>query len=113
MEACGQILMSEKALSRLQIIEKLLAKQLNQKQAADLLHIGPRQVRRPVADYKRLGPVGLNSNRYGKPSNNQSCQNPDLHIFKINRRLAAMDHSPVQGKVHGAGDHENDQHQFY
>ena len=51
MKAYGQVLMSEKALSRLQVIEKLLAKRLNQKQAANLLGIGTRQIRRLVFHY--------------------------------------------------------------
>lgn len=63
--------MSKKELSRLEIIQQTMNKQISQIQAALLLNIGTRQVRRLQKAYREEGAVGLISHRRGAPSNNR------------------------------------------
>ena len=63
--------MSSKELKRVEILERLSAKQLNQVEAAAHLGLSTRQVRRLQEKYRRKGARGLVSKRRGKPSNNR------------------------------------------
>ena len=67
----GVYKMSKKELSRLEIIQQTMNKQISQIQAALLLNIGTRQVRRLQKAYREEGAVGLISHRRGAPSNNR------------------------------------------
>mgnify|MGYP002640691007 FL=1 len=61
--------MSKQELDRVRIIQRVLDKQLSQRAAAEMLGIGPRQVRRCCRAMQRDGPAGLVSLRRGKRSN--------------------------------------------
>lgn len=63
--------MSQKELTRLEVIKKLKEKGLPQKEAGEMLGISARQVRRLLKKYHQEGTAGLISKRRGRPSNNQ------------------------------------------
>ncbi len=63
--------MSKKELTRLEVMQRLEEKRLKQKEAAQMMGIGVRQVKRLRRKYKQSGAAGLVSKRRGKPSNNQ------------------------------------------
>jgi transposase len=63
--------MSNRELTRLEVMQRLKGKHLTQKEAAQLLGISTRQVKRLWRDYRKKGAKGLVSTRRGKPSNNR------------------------------------------
>jgi len=62
--------MSTKELSRLEVMQRLEEKRMIQKEAAEVLGVSVRQVKRLVKAYRWEGAKGLVSKRRGKPSNN-------------------------------------------
>jgi hypothetical protein len=65
------ITMSNKELSRLEIIQKVILRKFKQDLASELLNISTRQIRRLAKNYKQYGIQGLISRKRNKPSNNQ------------------------------------------
>ena len=65
------ITMSHKELSRLEIMHKLQNRSINQSQAADILGISVRQVKRLWKIFKKEGAEGLISKKRGGKSNHQ------------------------------------------
>lgn len=65
----GTITMSSKEAERIPVLDRLMNKAIKQKQAAQLLHLSVRQIRRLVKKYKREGTVGLTHILRGKESN--------------------------------------------
>jgi transposase len=63
--------MSAKELSRLEVLQRLEEKRLKQKEAAEILGISVRQVKRLLSKYRKDGSSGLVSQRRGKASNHQ------------------------------------------
>jgi transposase len=63
--------MSTNEISRLEIMQRLEEKCLKQKEAAEMLGITARQVKRLLRRYRKEGASGLVSQRRGKASNNQ------------------------------------------
>jgi len=63
--------MSHAEVDRLQVVQKITAKQITQVDAAQLLGISYRQVKRIVKQYRQYGAISIVSKRRGKPSNNQ------------------------------------------
>jgi transposase len=63
--------MSKKELTRLEVMHKLEEKRLKQREAAEMLGISERQVRRVLRAYRQEGEKGLISKRRGKRSNNR------------------------------------------
>ena len=63
--------MSKRELTRLEVMQRLNTKSLRQHEAACMLGISVRQVKRLFRAYKQQGPPGLISKRRGKPGNNQ------------------------------------------
>jgi len=63
--------MSNREITRLEVMQRLKEKRLTQKEAARLLRISIRQVKRLFRAYKAEGALGLVSQRRGKPSNHQ------------------------------------------
>jgi transposase len=61
--------MSRKELSRLEVIQRVCGKTLRQRQAAELLGLSVRQVKRLCREYRREGAAALASRRRGRPSN--------------------------------------------
>ena len=62
---------SERELTRLEVMQRVKDKRLRQKEAAQLLGISIRQVKRLWCAYRKQGAKGLISARRGKPSNNR------------------------------------------
>jgi len=65
------ISMSTKELGRLEVLLKLKNRELRQIQAADILNISVRQVRRLLKAYKCSGAKAVVSKQRGRPSNRQ------------------------------------------
>ena len=63
--------MSTKELNRLEIMQKLEEKRMRQKEAARILSLSIRQVKRLLKSYRRDGAQGLISKRRGQMSNNR------------------------------------------
>jgi len=63
--------MSQRELSRLEVIQRVCRKTLTQRRAADLLALSARQVKRLCRAFKRSGAAALVSRRRGRPSNNR------------------------------------------
>src|SRR5438270_9907127 len=63
--------MSQRELSRLVVIQRVCCKILRQRQAAELLHLSLRQVKRLCEAYRRTGASALISKRRGQPSNHR------------------------------------------
>lgn len=78
--------MSQRELSRLEVIQPVCRKDLRQSQAADLLGLSLRQVKRLCRGYKEAGASALVSKRRGRPSNNRL---PEQEIVKARGLLRA------------------------
>jgi transposase len=65
----GCIYMSINELSRLELIIKIIEKKLKQSEAADILGVGIRQIKRLVKKYRFEGALGLISKKRGSPGN--------------------------------------------
>lgn len=65
------IRLSQKELTRLEVLEKLTRKKMRQAAAAEMLGLSIRQIKRLKQAYKRDGAASLSSKRRGKPSNNR------------------------------------------
>ncbi|MFC2043295.1 helix-turn-helix domain-containing protein [Chloroflexota bacterium] len=63
--------MSKKELTRLEVMQRIQEKRLNQKEAAHMLGLSIRHVRRLYRAYREHGAEGLESQRRDKPSNNR------------------------------------------
>lgn len=61
--------MSNQEITRLEVMQRLKDKRLTQKEAAQMLGISIRQVKRLWRAYREEGPKGLVSRRRGRPSN--------------------------------------------
>jgi transposase len=70
-KASDLLIMSQPELNRCQVLQRLQDRQLRQHQAAELLGVTTRQVRRLVRTYQAGGAPGLISKRRGRPSNRQ------------------------------------------
>jgi len=63
--------MSTKELSRLEVMQRLSRKQMRQKEAAKLLDVSVRQIKRLLRGYRQKGAAGLVSKHRGRKSNNR------------------------------------------
>lgn len=63
--------MSQRELSRLEVIQRVCSKTLTQRRAADLLALSVRQVKRLCRAYRREGAAALVSKRRARPSNHR------------------------------------------
>ncbi len=61
----GIIIMTEKDLEKIKVMQQLLEKQITQEQAAKVLSISDRQVRNIFKRYKELGDQGVISKKIG------------------------------------------------
>ena len=62
--------MSTKELSRVEVMRRLAEKRMTQREAAQILGVSRRQIKRLLRTYGQEGAKGLVSKRRGKPSNN-------------------------------------------
>jgi transposase len=76
--------MSQPELTRLEVIQRVKSKTFKQRQAAELLSISVRQVKRLCRAYQARGAAGLISKRRGRPSNNRL---PEKTINKARQLL--------------------------
>ena len=76
--------MSQRELTRLEVIQRVKRKTLKQRQAAELLSISVRQVKRLCKAYQASGATGLISKRRGQASNNRL---PEKTINKARQLL--------------------------
>ena len=65
------LIMSKKELTRLEVMKRLEGRRLRQREAAEILGISPRHIRRLLRSYREHKEKGLISRRRGKPSNNR------------------------------------------
>jgi transposase len=63
--------MSNREITRLEVMQRLQEKRLSQKEAAGMLGMSTRQVKRLFRAYKTQGAQGLVSKRRGQPSHNR------------------------------------------
>ena len=63
--------MSKKELTRLEVIRRLEEKRMRQREAAEILGVSSRHIRRLLRSYRLHKEKGLISRRRGKPSNNR------------------------------------------
>ena len=70
----GYITMSTEEIDRLQVIQRVIEKSLKQGQAAKLLGVSTRQIKRLVRGFKSQGPDALVSKHRNKPSNRAYTQ---------------------------------------
>jgi len=63
--------MSNREITRLEVMQRLKEKRLKQKEAAGMLGLSVRQVKRLYRSYRKKGAQGLVSQRRGKPSNHR------------------------------------------
>jgi transposase len=66
--------MSQREVTRLEVIQRVKLKTLRQRQAAELLSLSVRQVKRLCKAYQGAGAAGLISKRRGQPSNNRLAE---------------------------------------
>jgi transposase len=76
--------MSQRELTRLEVIQRVKRKTFKQRQAAELLSLSVRQVKRLCKAYQTSGATGLVSKRRGQPSNNRL---PEKTINKARQLL--------------------------
>jgi transposase len=77
--------MSKREISRLEVMQRLKDKRLSQKEAAHLLGVSVRQVKRLWRAYRKQGAKGLISQRRGEPSNyhiNAAVSQQSLDLIK-------------------------------
>jgi len=63
--------MSKKELTRLEVVQRVASKQMRQREAARLLSVSERQVKRLMRSFREAGAGGLVSKRRGQPSNHR------------------------------------------
>ena len=63
--------MSDKELKRLSVLQEICDQRITQSQAAQLLHISERQIRRLLQKYKAQGPAALAHAARGQTSNSK------------------------------------------
>lgn len=63
--------MSNKEVRRLEVIQRLLDRELTQRKASAILEISVRQIQRLIKAYNHYGVLGLTSKKRGKPSNHR------------------------------------------
>ncbi len=65
------LIMSKNELTRLEVMKRLEDRRLRQKEAAEILDVSSRHIRRLLRSYREHEEAGLISKRRGKPSNNR------------------------------------------
>jgi transposase len=67
----GIVTMSKKELTRLEVVQRVVDRQMRQRDAARMLSVTERQVKRLVRAFRAEGAAGLVSKRRGQPSNHR------------------------------------------
>ena len=77
------IKMSREELMRLEVIQKVIDKRMKQKEAAKLLSLSTRQIRRMKRKVKSYGSIGLIHGNRGKPSSRKFSNEFRKEIISI------------------------------
>ena len=75
--------MSTRELDRAGVMAKIAERRLSQVEAAQLLGVSERQVRRLLRAYEALGPRGLVSRKRGRPSNRTIAEEVRAHAVGL------------------------------
>ena len=78
-----QLTMSSKEVNRLEVMQRLDEKRMKQKAAAELLGVSERQVKRVLRRYREQGPMGVVSQRRGKPSSHQLAEETKRKVLDL------------------------------
>ena len=81
------LIMSQKEIKRLQIIQKVLGKEINQQEAAEILRICDRQVRRIVKRVRAEGEKGIVHRMRGREGNRRTDQKIKGRVIEIYRKV--------------------------
>jgi len=81
------LIMSQKEIKRLQIIQKVLGKEINQQQASEVLRITDRQIRRIVKRIRQEGEQGITHRLRGRKGNRRINQKTRSQIIGIYRKV--------------------------
>ena len=81
------LVMSQKEIKRLQIIQKVLEKEINQQEAAEVLRISDRQVRRVVKRVREVGAKGIAHQLRGREGNRRIDSKIRSQIIGIYRKV--------------------------
>lgn len=81
------LIMSQKEIKRLQIIQKVLGKEINQQEAAAILRISDRQVRRVVKRVREEGEKGIAHRMRGREGNRKIDQKIKNQVIKVYRSV--------------------------
>jgi transposase len=87
-----KLTMSNREITRLEVIQRIKDKRLTQKEASQILNISVRQIKRLFRAYKSSGAKGLVSARRGKPSNHQMSEEVEQQVLDL-----------LKGKYEGFG----------
>ncbi len=63
--------MSLREVNQISVFERLVSKNLKQKEAAKMLNLSVRQIRKKLRKFRELGPISLIHALRGRPANNQ------------------------------------------
>ena len=75
--------MSTQEITRLEAMQRIKDKRLTQKEAAQMLRLSVRQVKRLYRAYKGRGAIGLVSARRGKPSNHRMDEQVERQVLDL------------------------------
>ena len=81
------LVMSQREIKRLQIIQKVLEKEINQQEAAEVLRISDRQVRRVVKQVREVGAKGIAHQLRGRKGNRRIDSKIRSQIIGIYRKV--------------------------
>ena len=77
--------MSQKEIARLEILQKLIKREMRQSKASELLGVSARQIQRLLHAYNVNGVLGLTSKKRNKPSNNRTPDSVREYVINIIR----------------------------
>ena len=93
------LVMSEREIERLNVIQSVNELRLSRKKAALLLEISERQVQRLVVRFRLSGPEGLVSLKRGQPSNRRLPDHVKLNVLTLVREKY-LDFGPTLANEH-------------
>jgi transposase len=79
----GEIGMSKKELSRLELVQAVVDSRLTQREAAGRLKLSVRQVKRLCRSYREDGAASLVSKRRGRPSNHRIGEAERARVIEL------------------------------
>lgn len=80
-----RVVMRQKEIRRLHVIQKVLEKAIKQREAAEILELSPRQIRRMVRRVRREGEIGIIHKSRGQPSKRRIASTTKEKIIDLYR----------------------------